>query len=142
MLGVAGGLRSLTPLAVVAVTPGAAPPWPILRSPWGRALLVGLAAAELVGDKLPAPPSRLAPPALIGRIGAAALAGAALGAGTGRRGAVARGAGAAAVGALLGAIGGYWGRRGIVEATGLPDRAVALVEDAAAIALSRAAATT
>ncbi|SFS18820.1 Uncharacterized membrane protein [Agrococcus baldri] len=141
VLGIAGGMRSLTPLAVVALTPGAVPPWPLLERPWGKAALVALAVGELVGDKLAATPSRLSPPALVGRIGAAALAGAALGAGTGRRGAVARAAGVAAAGALLGAVGGYWGRRGIVEGTGMPDPAVALLEDAAAIALSRAAAT-
>ncbi|WP_206446820.1 DUF4126 domain-containing protein [Agrococcus sp. KRD186] len=141
VLGIAGGMRSLTPIAVIALTPGASPPWPLLQSPWGKAALTALAVGELVGDKLPATPSRLSPPALIGRIGSAALAGAALGAGTGRRGAAARGAGVAAVGALLGAVGGYWGRRALVEASGLPDPAIALLEDAAAIALSRAAAT-
>lgn len=141
VLGIAGGLRSLTPLAAVAVTPGAAPSWRFLRSPWGKALLVSLAVAELVGDKLPATPSRLSPPAFVGRVGATALAGAAMGAATGRERAAVRGAAIAAVGAALGAMGGAWGRRGLVEATGLPDQAVALFEDAAAIALSRTAVT-
>ncbi len=143
-LGVAGGMRSMTPLAAVVLTHPAAPPghgwrdWPVLRHPWGRALVIAMAAAELVGDKLPATPSRLALPALLGRIGAAALAGAALGT-EGPRGAAPRAAGLAAVGALLGAMAGYGIRRSLVDASRLPDPAVAVLEDAAALALSRAA---
>ncbi|WP_347757298.1 hypothetical protein [Agrococcus sp. ProA11] len=141
MLGIAGGMRSLTPMAVIALTAGASPPWPLLQRPWGKAALLTLAIGELVGDKLPMTPSRLSPPALLGRVGSAALAGAALGAGTGRRGAASSGAGIAAAAAVLGAVGGYWARRGLVEGGGLADPAVALLEDAAAVALSRAAAT-
>lgn len=145
VLGVAGGLRSMTPLAAVALTHGAGPAehgwrgWPVLRHGWGQALVVCMAGAELVGDKLPATPSRLAAPALAGRVVAAALAGAALGTDDARHGAVQRCAALAGLGALLGAVGGYWARRALVAASGLPDPAVAVLEDAGAIGLSRAA---
>lgn len=144
-LGAAGGMRSFTPLAAVVSTYDDAPAdhgwrrWPVLRSPWGRRLIIGMAAAELVGDKMPAIPSRLSPPALLGRVAASALAGAALGAGAPHAGA-ARGAALAAGAALAGAVGGAWCRSAIVDATGMPDVAIALLEDSAAIALSRGAA--
>ncbi|WP_405216411.1 DUF4126 family protein [Agrococcus sp. Ld7] len=144
-LGAAGGMRSVTPLAAVVATYDDAPAdhgwrrWPVLRSPWGRRLIIAMAAGELIGDKMPAIPSRLSPPALLGRVAAAALAGAALGSGA-PRAVAARSAALAAAAALAGAVGGAWCRSAIVEVTGLPDAAVALLEDSAAIALSRGAA--
>jgi uncharacterized membrane protein len=39
------------------------------------------------------------------------------------------------LGAFAGSFTGYWVRQRVVQATGLPDRAIALVEDAAAIGL-------
>lgn len=145
VLGIAGGLRSFTPLAAVVATHDDAPSdrgwrrWPVLRGSLGRKAVTAMAAAELVGDKLPGIPSRLSAPALLGRVGAAALAGAALGADA-RPGRALRGAVLAGAGAVVGAVGGYWCRRAIVGATSLPDTTVALLEDAAAIALSRSAA--
>ncbi len=143
LLGAAGGMRSLTPLAVVVLssTSGGEDTdwrgWPVLRHRWGRALVVLGAAAELVGDKLPITPSRLSPPALVGRVAAAALAGAALASSEGR--AARRGAAVAAVGAVIGAFGGFWARGAVTEASGAPDAAIAVLEDVAAIAIARRA---
>jgi uncharacterized membrane protein len=145
LLGVSAGMRSLTPLATLARTHDRAPRsrgwrrWPVLRSRAGRAAITGMAALELVGDKSPAAPSRLSAPALLGRAGLGALAGAALAteADTGRR--VARGALLGGLGAVLGAMAALAVRSTIVERTPLPDAAVAVLEDAAAIALARAA---
>ncbi|SDR67350.1 DUF4126 family protein [Agrococcus carbonis] len=146
LLGVSAGMRSFTPLAALARTHDRAPGargwrrWPVLRSRVGRAAITGMAALELVGDKSPAAPSRLAPPALLGRASLGAIAGAALaseaGVDAGRR--VARGAVLGALGAVLGAMAALAVRSAVVERTPLPDPAVAVLEDAAAIALARA----
>ncbi|WP_413319811.1 hypothetical protein AA0Z99_04385 [Agrococcus sp. 1P02AA] len=143
LLGVAGGMRSLTPLAAVVLASRSAGHdadwrrWPVLRHRSGRALVVIGAAAELVGDKLPATPSRLTPPALVGRVAAAALAGAALATSAGEARSVRRGAAIAAVGAVIGAFGGLWARSAVSEASGAPDPAIAVLEDVAAIAIAR-----
>jgi len=75
LLGATSGARSFSGLAAqVAVTPSLARRQPerLLGHLWAKGL-VGLAAlGELVGDKLPMTPSRLAPPSLMGRLGLAA----------------------------------------------------------------------
>jgi uncharacterized membrane protein len=75
LLGVTTGARSFSGLsAQVLVTPSFAHRQPerLLGHLWAKGL-VGLAAlGELVGDKLPVTPSRLAPPSLAGRLGLAA----------------------------------------------------------------------
>jgi uncharacterized membrane protein len=75
LLGVTSGARSFSGLAAqVLVTPSLAHRQPerLLGHLWAKGL-IGLAAlGELVGDKLPATPSRLTPPALAGRLGLAA----------------------------------------------------------------------
>ena len=77
LLGVTSGARSFTGLAAqVLVTPSLARRQPERALGHLRAKgLIGLAAlGELVGDKLPATPSRLTPPSLVGRLGLAAAA--------------------------------------------------------------------
>lgn len=76
LLGLATGSRSFTGLAAqVLATPSLATRQP--ERALGRLRVKGLvglvAAGELVGDKLPAVPSRLAPPVLASRLGLAAL---------------------------------------------------------------------
>ncbi|GAA3577561.1 hypothetical protein GCM10022197_38570 [Microlunatus spumicola] len=76
LLGLATGSRSFTGLAAqVLATPSLATRQP--EQALGRLRVKGLvgllAAGELVGDKLPAVPSRLAPPVLASRLGLAAL---------------------------------------------------------------------
>lgn len=120
-IGLTCGLRSMTGPAVVR--------WRA-RDPI-RLAFAGLAAGELIADKLPATPPRTIPPALIFRAISGGFAGysvaRSLGAG-GRGGAL-----AGAAGAVLGAYAGMALRTRLVAASGLPDPLVALAEDAVAV---------
>ncbi len=93
----------------------------------------------MVGDKLPATPSRLQPAPLGGRIVFGTLAGAALGTEGRGKASVIRCAIVGGVGGAAGTYAGYHARRSAVEATGLPDPAVAVAEDAIAITLATTA---
>ncbi|MGI3786569.1 MAG: hypothetical protein ACRYG2_37975 [Janthinobacterium lividum] len=76
LLGATTGARSFSGIAAqVAVTPSLARRQPERALGHLRAkALLGLAAlGEIVGDKLPTTPSRLSPPALVGRLGLAAV---------------------------------------------------------------------
>lgn len=138
LLGVLSGSRSATPLAVLALnhdTPevrGRWQRWRLFRSPIGRGALVAAGVGELVGDKLPATPSRVDAGPLFGRAVSGAVAGIAM-AGTGRRGTPVAAAFAGAFGALVGSWLFYRARKTVVEKAGVPDVVVALVEDAVAI---------
>jgi uncharacterized membrane protein len=138
LIGGVAGLRSMTAPAVVA--------WAAHRN-WlnlhrtslafmGAAATVGifivLAIIELVLDKLPTTPSRLAPTGLAARVIAGALSGASV---------VAAAAQSALVGAVLGAAGGIAGafvghaaRTRLVRWLKVPDWVIALVGDSIAIA--------
>jgi uncharacterized membrane protein len=84
----------------------------------------------LVNDKLPKTPSRKALVPFAVRVGVGALCGAALGAaGETMTGSLSAGA----VGAVVGTLGGYQFRVGLVKATGGKDLPIALLEDAVAI---------
>ncbi|MEV1287443.1 hypothetical protein [Micromonospora sp. NPDC049679] len=82
VLGAATGGRSMTGLSAVALTtpPGTRPTWVArLGGPWGRRVTAMAAAGEMLADKTPRVPSRLAPPVLaeriiMGVVSAAALA--------------------------------------------------------------------
>lgn len=98
--------------------------------------LKALSAGELIGDKLPKTPSRIAPLPLVARAVSGALVGGAV-FGTARR--------PAWIGALLGATaavgaayGGYHLRKLADEKLGLPDPVIALVEDAIAVGVGTA----
>ena len=141
-IGVVAGLRSMTPLAMLAFRQPHAPRnarwahWPILRNGLGRGVLIAGALGEFVGDKLPSTPSRLEPFPLTGRMALGAVAGAAIGSeGKGSQ-PIMLGAVLGAVGGLVGAFAGYHVRHAVVENTGLPDLVVALGEDAITIALA------
>ena len=129
----------LSALALGAVCGARTMMGPALLAPlaprWAGWLLRALAAGELVGDKLPQTPSRLEP----GGLGARFVTGAIVGAIVCRR----AGKGAAA-GALLGAGAallcaklGHDGRAALGVKLGLPDPAVAVVEDALVIGTGR-----
>jgi uncharacterized membrane protein len=123
LLGVATGMRSFLPLAVLSVTRS--------NRRGLRALLVPLAASELVADKLPRMGSRLAPGPLTARVVAAGI-------GTcwlvpSRNPAPLVLAGAA--GALAGAFLGHRARTRLPAATGTPDLPWAALEDATAATL-------
>ena len=139
-LGAVGGMRSQLPFALLALAAnrgefasGAAPPLGLLRSPKALAGFGLAAAGELVGDKLPRTPSRLAPGPLAGRI----AFGAAVGAAVAREADWSTGpaAGLGAAGAALGAFAGYHLRANAGRATGLPDPVWAVVEDVLAVTL-------
>lgn len=95
-------------------------------------VITALAVGELIADKLPNTPARTAAVGLIARIvmgGACGLA-LATSAGTSLPFSVLLGS----MGGLAGAYGGYHSRRFVVSNFHLPDFAVAVVEDAIAIA--------
>ena len=84
LIGMAGGMRALSPLAAVALAANrgglpqnnGAPT--LLGHPIVVAGVVALAAGELLGDKLPSAPDRIIAPGLAARLVTGALAGAAL----------------------------------------------------------------
>ncbi|QCR44836.1 DUF4126 domain-containing protein [Curtobacterium sp. SGAir0471] len=137
-LGFLSGGRSSTPLAVLALNhdnkavKGDWQQWKVFSTPLGRGLLVASAIGELIGDKSPKAPARISPLGLIGRIGAGAFAGAALGT-TGRRDLRIEGAVLGGIGAVVGSFLG-WAARKALSSSGLPDPVGALAEDAAVIA--------
>lgn len=143
-LALVAGLRSQLPLAILAAAANrgtfavhAGGPLGLLRS---RVTLVvsGLAAGgELIGDKLPMTPSRLAPPALAGRLCFGAMAGAAIVRNADRS--ILPGLLLGAAGAGVGSAVGYTARAFLDRATGLPDPIWGAVEDLAAIGLAIAA---
>ncbi len=106
-------------------------PFKYFSSRIGSKVLIGLAAAELVGDKLPATPSRLEPGALGARFISGALCGAAMS--SSRKKSLIQGAIFGAIAAVAAAYAGYHIRQTLVKRYDLPDTAVALAEDAVAL---------
>lgn len=136
LLGAASGLRSQLGVATLVARSDPSLPRPF-RRPWTRRLLVAAAAGELVVDKLPATPSRLAPPGFVGRLALGALA-AGLLAQTRHAPwlpAAAIGASSAAVAAKL----GHDVRARLAQHA--PDPVVAVGEDALALGLAAAGAS-
>lgn len=138
LVGVVSGLRSQLGTAAVALTTDAAEtsrPAALLASRRATALASLGALGELVGDKLPQTPSRLAPAGLVPRTLFGGLAAAAL-AGRGPGGpppAVAAAMGAA--GAVGGSFAGAWWRRTAHDRAGT-DWPGAVAEDLLALALA------
>jgi uncharacterized membrane protein len=124
LLGVATGLRSCLPLAILSVTRS--------RRRGLRALLVPASASELVADKLPSMGSRLAPGPLAARVAAAGIGACWLVPSRTRAPLVLAGA----AGALAGAFLGHRARTRLPTATGTPDLPWAVLEDATAAALT------
>jgi uncharacterized membrane protein len=91
-----------------------------------------LALLELIADKLPNTPARTAPLGLIARIVFGSLCGVAVVTSAG--GSLLVAAIFSAIGALVGAFGGYNVRKALVLRWHLPDFGVALAEDMIAIA--------
>lgn len=120
LLGLAASMRTFVPAGAMAVRGRLT----------GRARAAALiaAAGELAVDKAPFATPRTDLPAFGGRIASGALSGAAV---AGPAGAVAGGASAAA-----GTLASYRARKLLCAATGLPDPAYAVVEDAAAMTLA------
>lgn len=140
LLGVSAGLRSFTPMAVVAwfarmgklpVT-GTWASW--VRHPASVGLFTAAALGEYIGDKLPNTPNRTSPLALIGRVAIGGMVGAIVAAAFRRP--IERGVAMGVVGALAGTYGGFWLRKGLTTGAGLPDLPVALSGDGAAVAIA------
>ncbi len=129
-LGFVTGLRSMLPLALLAWTSNTTDE----NSITPQKALSGLAAVgEIIGDKLPATPSRLSAGPLIGRLAIGATAGALLS----RRfnQSPVQGAIRGAIGAALGSLAGYGYRTFASQLTDVPDVVWALIEDGAALGL-------
>lgn len=122
LLGVAAGLRSMTPVAVLAAHDR------LGGSSAARGALIAAGAGELVVDKLPGVPPRTAPPVLGGRI--------AVGAFLGARVAGPPGAAVGAAAAAAGAIGATRLRAALGRSLPLPDPLLGVVEDALAIGVA------
>ena len=136
-IGVVAGLRSLLAPAVLAWTAQkkfvtrSFPLAAFVSRPVSKKI-IKLAAGELLADKLPFTPNRISPGPLALRIASGAACGAAvslLAQESAKEGALLGGAGA-----LAGAYGGYYARRSFRR--NYPDLAVAIVEDALAVALA------
>jgi uncharacterized membrane protein len=137
LVGLFDGLRSFT--APAATAWAARLGWLKLERPLSLieslpsvVIFTLAAAAELVVDKLPATPSRTAPPGLIARILMGGLTGACI-ASAGGSEAIA-GALLGAAGGVVGCFGGHQARVRLVRVLNKPDIYVALVEDIVAIA--------
>ena len=136
-LGLAAGLRSMTPPAVVAWAAHLGwleldgTPLAFLTSPVARYLLLAALVGELVADKLPFTPSRTQPGSFVWRILSGALSGAALVAGA--EASLVAGAVLGGLGAVAGTLGGYRARTGRVRALRVPDYTIALGEDLVAV---------
>jgi uncharacterized membrane protein len=141
ILGLVSGMRSMMALAVLSLTltrrpelaPAAAPvEWFTLRP---LAIVLGLAAlGELIADKLPRTPNRIALGPFVGRLALGALAGAALV----QLGRINPWIGVAcgSIGAIAGTFGMFYLRRYAGRATGISDPYLGAVEDVLAIAIA------
>jgi uncharacterized membrane protein len=133
LLGLATGLRSLTPMAVLCwfaylgylPVDGTWASW-TARVP-AVAIFTVLAVGEFVVDKLPHTPNRIAPGPLLARLVLGGLAGSI--AATAMDGPGIEGVLLGVIGAALGAFAGFMIRRDVVETLGCPDWPIAITED-------------
>jgi uncharacterized membrane protein len=138
-IGIVAGLRSLTAPAVVAW--GAHLSWlnlhgsplAFMGSTAAVAIFSLFAIGELVADKLPMIPKRIAPAPLLARIITSGLCGACLCAAAGKS--LIAGALFGGTGAVIGAFGGYEVRRRLVNNLCIHDFVVAVCEDLLAVGL-------
>lgn len=138
LLGVTAGLRTMTAPASLALAqqePGARK-IRLLGDPRTSRVLTYLALGELIFDKLPFAPSRIAPAGLSGRMLSGAMCGAAV-----AQEDQAAGALLGMAGALASSFAGYSLRKRAGKASGLPDPLIALAEDGLAVGLGLVAAT-
>jgi uncharacterized membrane protein len=138
-IGIVAGLRSMTAPAVVAWGAHigwlhlAGSPFAFMASVWAVAVFTILAIVELITDQLPKTPARTKPGPLGFRIIMGLFTGACLGFAGGASAWLAAIAGA--IGAIVGAFGGYRARVGLVQALRVPDFAIAITEDLVAVGL-------
>lgn len=144
LLGVAVGIRSMVPLALLAIaerrtgkaaplTASAPQPWALLTR-WQAPAGFGLAAiGEMIADKLPFTPARIRVPVLAQRFACGAFAGVAVCPPS--RPGVWLSAAIGGVSAVAGATGAYVARQQLDQRTPLPDVVWGLVGDALAVGL-------
>jgi uncharacterized membrane protein len=136
-IGIVAGLRSMTAPAAMCWAAHLGwidlhqSPLAFMGSAWATALFSLFAVGELIADKLPFTPSRLAPGPLGARIVMGGLSAAALFAAVGRS--LLAGAVTGGLGGVAGAFMGYHARRWLTHSMKLPDLVIALIEDAIAI---------
>ena len=134
LLGVATGMRTMTPIAAICwfAWRGELPvgnTWAFWTAkPVSVLVFTLLALGEYVGDKLPKTPARIDLVPLLARLVFGGLVGAIIA--TTLNGSDLEGIILGVINAFVGAFGGYFVRRVIVERTGWPDLRVALGEDA------------
>lgn len=137
--GFASGLRSMMGLAAVSVGARAgflkiSGSWlAFLGYAWTPWILIAVAAAELINDKLPKTPSRKSPPQFVARTIAGGLSGAAIGT---SGGSLVVGAVLGIAGAVVGTYAGASARASLVTAIGGRDLPIALTEDVIALLLA------
>lgn len=138
-IGVVTGLRSMTAPAVVAWAAHlgwislSGSPLAFMGSVWAVAIFTLGGLAEFVADQLPTTPARTTAVPLTARVVMGLLTGACLGSAGGAS--LWLGALIGAIGAIAGAFGGYQARVRLVRTLRVPDIAIAIPEDLAAIGL-------
>ena len=140
LLGLATGMRAMMPIAVccwfahfgLLSVNGTWAFW--LASPFSLVVFTLAAMAELIGDKLPSTPARIAPLGLISRIAFGGLVGALVA--TTMQNSIPIGALLAIFGAVLGTYGSYLARRDLVRKFCCRDWPVAVMEDFLTILIS------
>ncbi|MGI8990440.1 MAG: DUF4126 family protein [Bryobacteraceae bacterium] len=136
-IGVIAGLRTMTAPAAVSWAAGGSSlalhdaPLKFLRSKVSRNVALGLAAVELIADKLPSTPNRTNAGPLAARVVSGALCGAAVYSSNKRP--IATGALVGGLGAIAGSFAGYELRRRLGDRLNVPDATIAVVEDALAM---------
>ena len=139
-IGVVAGLRTFMPLAAVAWAAHfgrlnlAGPSLAFIGSTWAMILFSILAILELVGDVLPRTPKRTAPAPLLARLISGSFCGACVCASANQSLLV--GAALGAIGAVVGAFGGYELRKRLVTGLKVKDIFIAIPEDLVAIGLA------
>jgi uncharacterized membrane protein len=108
-----------------------------LGARWSLPAAALAAGGELIGDKLPMTPSRLAPAPLIGRLVLGSAAGAAIADVTGQS--AITGAALGAIGAGIGSVAGFYARASLSAATGIANPIAGVAEDIIGIGLGRLA---
>jgi uncharacterized membrane protein len=136
-IGIVTGLRSMTPLALLAWTSDQEHTTlaeVVQERPSALKIAAGVAAlGEIIGDKLPFTPSRLKTGPLVGRMAIGAFAGAIIFRRAGQS--PVQGAIRGAIGAGIGSFIGYSYRTFFAQTTGIPDLVLATIEDAVALSL-------
>lgn len=137
-IGIIAGMRSMMAPAFVSYKLSHTPEKPLadsklhfLVSSKATMALELMAGGELIGDKLPSAPDRIAQPQIWGRIASGALCGAALT--EANKQSVGYGAILGALGAAAGSFAFFHLRHWLTHEKDVPDTLVALAEDALAI---------